>query len=140
MGKLQDIRKLQLEDFEEKDREIIEKIAGIDNGFKDDFVAEFNGNVDFENRRDKLVTFELKVDASGVPIGNAKFAHKVQYPGGLTVVSVTNLDDPSSTGYPTAHPWIVPKALTAQVIEISKMIGLKVNDKYRINVLVHSKV
>ena len=138
MAKITDIRKLTIEDVDEKDRPLVEKLAGNDNSFKDDFALQFNGNIDFQNRIDKLITMELTVDGSGIPVGKNKFATGVNSVAGLTIVSATNLDDVSSSGYPTAQPWIIPKNLS-QVIEIAKVTGLVANNKYRVRILVHSR-
>ena len=140
MGRIRNTRRLLKEDFDKEYRDLIDKLAYVENAFRDDVLNQVNGNLDFDNVKCDLVTFTVTVNGSGVPQGNTKFKSKVLAPAGLTVVSIRNLDDPSTAGYPTSHPWIIPVALSGQVIEMYKILGgLVANQRYELTVRVTAR-
>ena len=140
MGRIRNTRRLLKEDFDKEYRDLIDKLAYVENAFRDDVLNQVNGNLDFDNVKCDLVTFTVTVNGSGIPQGNTKFKSKVLAPAGLTVVSIRNLDDFSTTGYPTSHPWIIPVALSGQVIEMYKILGgLVANQRYELTVRVTAR-
>lgn len=139
MGKLNDLRRLTVEDFKQEERQMVEKIANIENLFKEDVIREFNGNVDWNNLKADLVRMTIRVNASGIPINNTKFSSTVDRPIGFNVISATNKDDLSASGYPTGQPWIIPKTITGKVVEIAKVTGLVANNDYTLYIVVYPR-
>ena len=145
MGKINDIRRLIAEDFDKKDRKLIEKIGYIENSFKDDVAREFNGNVDWDNLSADTVTFDMSFVCSAcllVPVGNRFIRTTVFRPSGIDVVNVTNKTDPASTGYFTTAPYLITKPLSGEIIEIVGVRGAPASlagDKIEFTIVVYPR-
>lgn len=134
MAKLQGLKRILLEDFEEKDRPLVGKIAYSVNTAIEDIQYAMNKNLSIEDnlsivKKDITIT----VDASGIPtsttIIKSGLASTCQ---GMQVIKATNLT--TSTTSPTGTPFITFSDNSGNVT-ISKVTNLQANNKYQLRVL-----
>lgn len=133
MGRLDNVRRILREDFDKEYQDMIDKLAYTLNSFMDQVVAQVNGNIDFTNLNQELVTFTMTVDANGTPVGNNLF--KVSQTGiaGFIVINAVNKTD--STSYPTHTPMIFG-VTSGSTVKVNKIKGLTANEKYELTVMV----
>jgi hypothetical protein len=67
MSKIDNVRRIVVEDFDKDYRDLISKLSFILNRFMDQTVLQLNGNIDIDNLKMEQKTFKTIVDASGNP-------------------------------------------------------------------------
>lgn len=131
MARLDNVKRIILEDFKEEDKETVEKLATILNYFMENVVNTVNGELDYENIKQKLVTVEVITDVSGNPINNTnRFSAQAGAIGGV-VVSARGVNNTNIL--PTNSPYITfDPTQDSGVYVIRKAYGLLANTKYRL--------
>ena len=134
MGKLDNVRRVVKEDYDEKYHDLIDKLAFVLNSFMEQVNTEMNGNLDFENLSQDIVTFKVAVDSDGVPTTTDQIRSSVANPQGILVIKVVDIDNPDDFD---ALPFIHFTAGTSsQVIKIKVINGLIEDRPYNITAVV----
>lgn len=129
MPKIENAKRIQIEDFPQEDRETVSKIAELYNFFVEQVVNTLNGRVDIENLNRRLIEVEFTVDATGKPIGNNKIGSALGIKG-FNVIRVDNLVNP--VNFPTSAPFISYTTNGQGIYTINKIGGIPANQKHRI--------
>ena len=133
--KLDSIKRIIREDYPKEDRQTIEKLAGILNPFLEQIAQAFDQQIDFNNLAQEIKTFNVKIEANGVPIEGKKV--KLSQNGrvmGVSCINARNLDN--ITLYPTNQPFI-SQATTNKIMNISNITGLQANVKYELTIILY---
>lgn len=127
--KITNIKRIVKEDFKAEDRELIDKLSFVLNPILEQLNNAFNKNIDFDNLNRELITFEVTLNAQGMPLSALEIKSSLKTKcKGLNIMSVTNLTD---SAYPTGAPFIT-FTLNGSNIQIQHITGLLANKKYRI--------
>lgn len=135
MARLSNVRRIIAEDFPEESQETISRLGGIINYFMEEVVQLSNGNVDFENLEQQLLTFEAQVDSDGSPVINDKILTEKINPNGLQVVKAQNLTN--NAIYPTGQPFISFTPSGDGFLTINNITGLPEGNKFFLTVVVY---
>jgi uncharacterized membrane protein len=134
MARLQSFKRLIAEDFPEKDRPLIQKIAYVVNIFGEDVLNALNKQLTIEDNLNivkKDIT--VVVDGSGeptIPISiKTNLDHACQ---GITVIKVSNVTDPTS--FPSGTPF-VSFSENSGTISISNITNLTAADQYQLRLI-----
>lgn len=135
MAQIQSFKRLAVEDFSEKDRELIQKLAYSINSFADDISRAFANNISIsDNLNITSKEMTLTLNSKGVITGGSTLKtglnHLCQ---GMTVIKVNNITNPTS--YPTGTPFISFSENTTGQININNITNLPVGNSYKITVL-----
>ena len=135
MGKLDNTRRIIKEDYDQKDHDLIGKLGYVLNSFMEQAVTQLNGNIDIANLKADIITVSMKVDASGIPIGNNLIKSDITHVTGTTVIRALNKT--SDTTYPTDQPFISwTGGVNSSVIKVKKISGLQANHVYDLTIKV----
>jgi hypothetical protein len=128
-------QQLKREDFEEKDKSLIDKLAGIINPVLTQLEQGLNKSLDFDNFRQEIKEVIVTVDATGEPTTQTQFKNglltKVR---GTDVIRAENLT--TSTSFPTAQPFI-SFSENNKIVTITNVSGLQANNKYKLTVITY---
>ena len=133
MSRISNVRRILRVDYEEDQRDLIDKLGEILNRFMDEVVGTVNGNIDFDNLNQEVRTFSMTVDEQGVPVGNDKFRIDLGRASGFIVLSARNKD--FSSVYPTSQPFI-SFTFSGQIIRVLNISGLQAGNEYDLTVQV----
>lgn len=124
--KLISTKKINVNDFTPANKDDMSKLARSLNPFFDDVQKAFSNTLAYQ-----YITFEVTVDASGVPTNQITLPiSDITTFKGLMVVSATN----NSGIFPTSAPFINFTINKSSVI-ITHVCGLPANTKFTLNVL-----
>lgn len=129
MPQIDNVKRINVEDFPSKDRETVERIANNYNFFAEQVTNVLNGNVDFDNLRRSTVTLELTANANGIPLATTKFSATTGLVG-TNVISATNLTN--RINFVDGAPFVVFSASGSGAYTIDKITGLVPNNRYRV--------
>jgi len=121
MPRIDNVTRLNADDFPDEDRETIERLAIPYNFFVEQVTNVLNGGVDFENLDRNLIQVQLQVNNGGVPVNAARFNAQVGLQG-TNVIRVDNLLNPS--GFPTAAPFLNFTTSGNGIYTINSITGL----------------
>lgn len=135
MAKLDNIKRIVREDYPKDDRQTIEKLAGTINPFMEQVIEGFDGQIDFNNLAQEIVTFNVKVDANGIPTEGkkVKLGQNTRVIG-TSCIDARNLDNVSH--YPTNSPFI-SRTSTNGIMNISNISGLQTGERYSLTIIVY---
>jgi len=103
--KVTNLKRLVVEDFESDDQEMITKVAFSYNPLIEQITQAFNGNIDFDNLNQEVLTFEVELDATGKPKADIELRSSLRgKPRGTVVIRAENLTLDGT--FPTAVPFI----------------------------------
>ena len=127
------IVRIRAEDFDEENREMVEKLAYPINRMFEQIVALFNKQIDFQNVNRQVIEIDIKTDSSNVIIGipQAKYTLRDNQIQGLHVIKAYNNNDPTVS--PTSHPFIT-FSYNDGILSVNKITGLQVNSHYTLTV------
>lgn len=131
MAKVSNKKLLLVEDFPEKYKSLIDRLAFSLNPFMDEVVNAFAGNIDISNLTQEIVEFRVLVDSDGVPQVNTSFGVSSR-PRGFSIINVTNNTDNSLL---TGAPFIT-YSINNVLINVKHVTGLAENKTYTITLLV----
>ena len=134
MPRLNNVRRINPQDFSEDNQADIQRLGYILNSFMQEVVDTLNGNVDYDNLSQNLVTFDIEVDSNGKPIGTDKINVNKVNPQGILVVRVINKSNISLL--PDVSPFIFYTPNGTNLITIDKIIGLSPNNKYQLSIVI----
>lgn len=64
MPKIQQPKRIRIEDFKEENKDLISKLSDLVVPFMDDVFRVLDGNIDFDNLNRQIVDIEVMIDAS----------------------------------------------------------------------------
>lgn len=136
MAKLNNTRQIRSEDFDQEYADLISRLGSILNSFMQEVVELSDERIDFENRVENIVTFNIKVDANGNPI-QAPFKLNTGKSGirGIQVIRAYNLN--RANIYPTQQPFINFVPNSSNLITIQNVLGLSANDNWQITAIIY---
>lgn len=135
MSKPQSFKRLIVEDFDQKDRPLVSKLAYSINIFAEDILNALNKKLSIEdniniNKKDFTVT----VDAGGVVIGTVSLKTELDHScQGLMVIKADNMK--TATNTPTGTPFITFTE-NSGVIKILKITNLTASEQYKLRVII----
>ena len=125
-----DIKRLTVEDFKPEDRALVRRLAFPINSFFEQVRNALNGNINFTNINQDIVTIDVTVNGSGVPSPSLTVRHNVSGTVlGVTCINARNLTDSTTT--PTGTPWI-NHTQDGQILRVSSITNLQSSNKYRL--------
>lgn len=132
MARVDGIQRLKREDFDEKDRGLIDKLGNILNPFLEQIQDAFNKNITDENLREETKSLIVTVDGTGVPTTQTLFKNNlISKLQGTQVIKAENLTDGTIT--PTSQPFIFYSE-NSNIVNILKITGLQASNKYKLTV------
>ncbi len=137
MSKPQSFKRIIIEDFDEKDRPLISKLAYSINVFAEDILDALNKNLTIEdNLAMAKKDLTVAVDADGRPTTAVTLNSGLKgLCVGIQVIKATNLTVP--TTLTTGTPFI-NFIDNSGVITIKNITNLTVNNKYQLKLILHS--
>ena len=131
MSRLDNVKRIILEDFDDEHKDTVGKLATILNYFMENVVSTVNGELDYDNLKRQLVVIEIITDFAGNPInGTNRFSAQSGAKGAL-VVSARGANNTSTL--PVASPFIAfDPTQEPGIYVIKKAFGLLANTKYRL--------
>jgi archaellum component FlaF (FlaF/FlaG flagellin family) len=134
MAKLDNPQRIVLEDFEDDQRAMAEKIANVLNPFMENVFNILNKNVDLANLKMEVVSFKVRTNASGTPNKTTQFSStNFANTSNGYVVYTKNLTN--STIYPTTAPFVSFVPQGGNIYKVVNVTGLTVNDEYEVRLL-----
>ena len=133
MGTIDNTRRIVREDYDSEYHELIDRLGFVLNSFMEQTVRQVNGNLDETNLKADIVTIKMKVNASGVPIGNNLIKSGVLRPKGTTVINTFNKTN--SNVFPTSRPHIsFTTGTNSTVMKILNISGLQADNEYELTI------
>lgn len=130
MGRVPDIKRIQVENFDKDDQAVAEKLAYPLNSFMEQTQAVLKGNVDFQNLNRELLTLDVLVGADGKPVVITKVKSALRTKvAGLNCIRANNSTD--STLFVVGAPFVT-FTQTNDILTILHVTGLQANNKYRL--------
>lgn len=134
MARLQSFKRIIVEDFEEKYKDLISKLGYSVNSFADDVLNALNKNISVsDNLNINKKTIIITVDPTGKPVSNPKITTGLNaICTGISVIRAVN--NTNSTITPTQCPFITFSDDGGQ-LTIQKITGLTPNQQYSLNII-----
>jgi hypothetical protein len=133
MARINRIKRILRGDFKSEFHPLIDRLGYVLNSFMQEVETQINGNLDIDNLASDVITFKIKVDGTGVPVGNNLVKSTVLRPSGTTVISATNEDD--GDAFPTSQPFIsFTTGTNSTVMKIRNISGLQADADYTLTV------
>lgn len=133
MAKIDNIKRILKEDFDEKDRPIVDKLGGVINTFMEQVISALNKNINFDNLNQEVRDITVTVDAGGVPLTDVSFrSNLLTRLRGMQVIFAENQTNPNS--YPTTCPFISFNE-NSKIIRITHITGLQASNKYKLRII-----
>lgn len=133
MARPLDFKRIAKEDFNSEDRGLVEKLALPINSFFEQVRNALNGDIDFQNLNQKIVTLRVRVDASGNPVVLTKFKSEINGRA-LGIICINAVNNTNATNYPTGTPWISYTENSA-LITVNNITNLAQDDVYTLTLL-----
>lgn len=135
MAKFNVFRRIVKEDFDAKDRDLIDKLALPINQFFETVVLAMNKGLELdENVNSQLKDITVSVNGSGIPNNTINFGStKKGRVKGLLCIKADNLTTP--TNYPTSGI-ILSFFEENSVIKVNHITGLQASESYLLRLLV----
>lgn len=121
-------KKINVNDFSSANKSDIERLGRSLNPFFDEVTKAISNQISYE-----FFTFDITVDASGVPVSQVSIPTTLSAVKGMICVSATN----STGAVPTAAPFISFN-FNKSVIQLNVVKGLPANTKFSLTVLIVS--
>ena len=131
--KLNNFKRLVVEEFAPEAQPTVEKISFALNPFLEQVVNAFNKNIDFDNLNQEVIEFTVVVDASGKPTTPVELRSNLRTRvRGFMVIRVQNENPNGAT--PTSNP-LVSFSENESGIKVTSVTGLVPNNKFRLTVI-----
>lgn len=129
--KLDNVRRIIVEDFPKEDQTTIGKLADVLNSFMEQTVNVINGNISQENLARPIVKFKVRVNGTGIPLQTTKFSARIGIIGSV-IVNVKN--ESSNSVFVNLSPFMSFEPLGNGIYTVKQVTGLNPNDEYIITV------
>lgn len=124
---------IRTSDFSKDQKEIAEAFGDILNPFLDKIALAFSKNLTVdENLPFEFKTIQVKVDSSGLPIGNSSVSTGLKYFKGYICINASN--DDNSNSYVSSAPFITTES-SSGTVTIKHITGLVANQTYTLVLL-----
>lgn len=134
MARRLDVKKISKEDFEEEYQELIDRLAFPLNSFMEQTRNALDGNLDFNNINQEVVSLDISVDVNGIPKIITKYASNLNTRViGHQVIAAVSVNNPT-TVFATNQPFI-NFIQNANLVTINKVTGLPVDERFRLTVI-----
>lgn len=134
--RLKNVRKIIVEDYPQENQPLVSRLGVILNDFMTQTSNIINGNIDFDNKSEKLVSFDITVDATGKPINNNNTINVGKTnPNGLKVIRAINQTN-SSIGV-NSCPFIEYTPLENNLIQVTRITGLPSSNLFNLTIIVY---
>jgi hypothetical protein len=133
--KLNNVRQIRAEDFEEDLQQPMGQLGAILNSFMQEVVELADGRIDFENLSAEIKDVEFTVNAEGKPLLNDKISTNVPRSRGVIVINAFNLTKASDSV--SGAVFMPTQNSSSGVIQVNKITGLIANNKYRLTILIY---
>lgn len=136
MSKLQSFKRIIIEDFEEKDRTLVGKLASSINSFAEDVLNALTNNISIDDNMNFVKKdLTLTVDSNGRPTTKTTLKTGLKSVCvGTQVIRATNLTN--TTTYATSQP-LISFTDNSGVITIQQVSGLQANNKYQLKLILY---
>ena len=134
MAQIQGYKRIIVEDFQEKDRDLAGKLAGNINIAFEEIIGALTKNITVgDNLNLNQRTFTVTVDSSGNPVTITKVASNLSSStAGISVIRAQN--QTTSTVTPTGQPFI-SFTDNSGIITINNITGLQASNQYVLTVI-----
>ena len=134
--KLNNARNIRAEDFDDEYSQLVSQLGSILNSFMQEVVELSEGRVDFDNKAETVLDFDITVNSSGIPVQTPfKVNTGISSIRGIQVIRAYNLTNVA--GYPTGQPFINFSPLGGGFMRIDSISGLRANEKYKLTVIIY---
>ena len=138
--RLDNLRRIVVEDFPKEDRQTVGLLGEILNNFMEQVIRSYENNINFENLNSQVLTFKVQLDANGNPINDASTVIKkhIKLDLGRRVIGVYTINaknQDNSSNYPTANPFI-DFSQSSGLLKINKITGLQTAEEYELTIIV----
>jgi hypothetical protein len=123
MALLNNVRRINAEDYQADHRQTVSTLARVVNSFMDDVVDNVNGNLTTDNLDRSIVTFDVIVGTDGRPLNVTRLNAGKERPSGLNVVRVRNKTN--SAIYPDGAAQISFSELANNLVNVDHITGLQ---------------
>jgi hypothetical protein len=129
---ISNVRRIIVEDFPEKERDSIGKLATVLNSFMEEVVDLSRNNISYDNLARAKVVLDLVLNASGIPKGVTQINTTLPSISGAIIINAQVLQG----GGPNviSSPYLDYSNLGNGTIKINKFHGLPENKKMRITI------
>lgn len=133
MGRIPDLKRIVKEDFPSEYQDLIDRIAFPLNSHMEQVRNLFNGNIDFENLSQELITLKVQTDSTSKPLSQLSFKSSLSNKlKGIIVISA-NITS-SVLSYPQQAPFI-SFSQNLNIITINNISGLAPETTYELLLL-----
>lgn len=122
MARIPDLRQIIQEDFDQKDRKLIDKLAFPINNFMQQVITVLKNGIDFSNLNQQIVTLTISVDADGKPTTDAQFQNKLSTKV-IGILCISAVNKSGFVRYPEATPFF-SFTENAGLVTITNVAGL----------------
>lgn len=129
MSKIDNVKRINTDDFPEESREVVDMIAEYYNYFAEQVTEAINGQLNEENFTSELIEIEVTVNESGVPSGDNRFSTTSGMRGSIVVRA---LNQTNSTTYPNGAPFMTFEEISAGLYQIKHITGLPASNKFKL--------
>lgn len=131
MARIDNVKRIIVEDFQDDHRETVGKIANNYNYFAEQVTNTINGKLNEENFSSQIIDIEVTTDANGFPVGDDRFAG-ISNLTGTAVINATNLTN--NNIFPTGTPFITYEVVGSGLYKIRHISNLPVGNRWLIKV------
>jgi hypothetical protein len=133
-----DIKRISKEDFDQEDQPLIDKLAyAINSGFEQ-IQAGLDGQLDFRNLNQQVVTLDVTTDATGVPTILTQWRSTLLTSVlGTQVIAATNQTAPQNM--PTGTPFVSFSQINGNQVKVNKITNLQPNERYTLTLIVYGR-
>jgi len=134
MAKVNNLKRIVVEDFSKEDQDLVQKIAFSYNPLMEQLTSAFNKGIDFENLSQQFSIIRVRVDGSGNPVIPLEMKYELKTKlRGIQVISAQNLTD---NAFPTGQPFI-SYSLSGTIITVNNVTGLPSNKDFSLSVILY---
>lgn len=136
MSKPQSFKKIIVEDFDEKDRPLVTKLAYAINPAFEDVISIFNKGLSIDDNLNQVKKdITATVDGNGVPVPAIVIKTNLGATcRGIQVIQASNNTNPLLS--PTSHPFLTFTDNSGNV-SVSKITGLQPSNKYTLRLILY---
>lgn len=139
MARIPDLRLIKQEDFDSKDRKLVDKLAFPINNFMQQVVNVFKNGIDFNNLNQQVVTFSVSVDATGTPVNTIQFTNNLSTKI-IGMICINAINTSGAIRYPNAQ-LLLSFTVNANTITVNNIAGFPIpsgqtnSDTYNLTIL-----
>lgn len=130
MAKLDNLKRIAKEDFNEDSQELVGQLAGVLNPFLEQVYNAFNKGINTDNLTRQILTIDVENNSLGALKIQTQLKHSLANRIlGFNVIRAENLTNPAT--YPTSIPF--PSwSINGNIITFHQVTGIQADNKYRL--------